>query len=470
MNQISIKKKYLFFKETDPYRYYLLYRGQVLVFAGYCIVTIETFLAITLGLTQITYRQTLIISSSVLLVTLFLFIFIAVKKKLLVWQEWMVFGVDMIFYLAFFCLWVYFLGNLRILGLFSSLVAITIVLSYTTFFQSLFMSMTTIVCYFAVTYYALIKGGQYGSIEREAFLTFSILPAYLLIAVTAKMMEKQRRSSQRAKRELEHANEDLHELNRKLLYEQSLTEIEMELAHDIQSSIFPAKAPVVRDWDIAFISKPKSGVSGDFYDFYTEGDTLEGLSLFDVSGHGVAPALITILTKPVLFRNFKKRSGERVSAIIDATNQDLMDQLEDVNIYITGVLLRMRENMIEYVNAGHPDLLHFKSSTGKVRVVSDPEGRFKGKPLGISSGKSQYSSVRFAISPGDSILMFTDGIIECRNSDGISFGRGRIEQAFSETAGMNAMSALEYLMASIYDFSGCEAASDDMTVIVARRL
>lgn len=470
MNQIITKRKSLLFKETDPYRYFLLYKGQILVFAGYTMVSLETILAIKLGLTQITYKETLIISSSVLLVTLLLFLFIAMNKKLLVWQEWMVFLVDMMFYLAFFCLWIYLLGNLRILGLFSSLVAITIVLSYTTFFQSLFMSMTTVICYFTVTYFALTRGGQYGSLEREGFLTFSLFPAYLLIAATAKMMEIQRRRAQHVSRELEHANKDLHELNRKLMYEQSLSEIQMELAHDIQTSLFPAKPPVVKDWDIAFISTPKSGVSGDFYDFYTDGDSLEGISLFDVSGHGVAPALITILSKPVLYRNFKKLSSDRTSGIIDSTNQDLMEQLEEVDIYITGVLLKIRGNIIEYVNAGHPDILHLKSSTGRVKIVADPECRFKGKPIGISSRESQYCSLRFSIASGDSILMFTDGIIESRNSLGVPFGRERFEKAFAETSGMGASQALEHLMRRISEFSGDEPAADDMTVIIARRL
>jgi hypothetical protein len=180
MNQM-LKRKNLLFKETDPYRYYLLYRGQILVFAGYCIVTLETVLAIKLGLTQITYRETILISSSVLLVTFVLFIIITLKKKLLVWQEWMIFSVDMVFYLMFFSLWVYLMGNLRILGLLSSLIAITIVLSYTNFVQSLFMSATTFICYFGVIYYAIAKAGQYGSLERESFLAFCLAPAFILI-------------------------------------------------------------------------------------------------------------------------------------------------------------------------------------------------------------------------------------------------------------------------------------------------
>jgi serine phosphatase RsbU (regulator of sigma subunit) len=72
------------------------------------------------------------------------------------------------------------------------------------------------------------------------------------------------------------------------------------------------KPPVVSGWDIAFTSRPKSGVSGDFYDFYTNGDKLEGLSLFDVSGHGVAPALITILSKLFSSEILKSFRGEGI--------------------------------------------------------------------------------------------------------------------------------------------------------------
>lgn len=469
MNQI-MKRKNLLFKEIHPYRYYLLYRGQILVFAGYGIITLETVLAIKLGLTQITYTETFFISSSVLLVTLILFAIIAFKKKLLVWQEWGIFSVDMFFYLIFFSLWVYLMGNLRILGLLSSLIAITIVLSYTNFIQSLFMSASTFIIYFGTIYYAIAVKGQYGSLERESFLAFCLAPAFVLIALAAKTIDNSKRKLQSAKRELEIANLGLKELNSSLRREQSMAEIELELAHDIQASLFPARPPVVNGWDIAFISKPRSGVSGDFYDFYNEGEVLEGLSLFDVSGHGVAPALITILSKPVLFRNFKKLSSGKTSGIIDAVNSELVEQLEDINTYITGILLRMKGNCIEYVNAGHPDLLLMRNNSGSVKVVTDPDCRFKGKPLGITSHKSQYCSLRFSLSPGDSILLFTDGLSEGRNSSGLPFGPDRIEIAFAETYGMNADRAIEHIMKRFSEFTTGETPSDDITIIAARRI
>ncbi len=470
MNHKTLNRGSLLFKETSPFRYYLLYRGQMLVFAGYCIVTLETLLGIKLGLTNITYGDTIAISCSVIAVTLVLLLFISANKRLLVWQEWAIFSVDIVFYLVFFSLWVYLLGGLRILGLLSSFIAITIVLSYTNFIQSLIMSATSFICYFVVIYFAINNGRQSGSLERESFLAFCLAPAFILIAFAARTMQTGKKKLNRARKELETANHVLRELNDSLQQERAMADIEMELAHDIQSTLFPAKPPALSDWEIAFLSRPRSGVSGDFYDFYTTGDDLDGISLFDVSGHGVAPALVSILTKPVLFKNFKKLSDGRAARILDSTNSDLFEQLEDMNIYITGILLRIRGESVEYVNAGHPDLLYMKRGLDGVRIVTDPECKFKGQPLGIYSHESQYCSIKFRVASGDSLLLFTDGIIESRNSAGTPFGSSRLMSAFSETSGMDASSSIEKIIGRLDSFIGRELPSDDITIIVAKKL
>ncbi len=457
-------------EETLSHRYFLLYRGQLLVFAGYCIVTLETLFAIWLGLTPISYRTTIAISSCVLAVTVILFIIIKVKRKLLLWQEWLIFGIDLLFYTFFLCLWIYNLGNLRILGLFSSLIAITIVLSYTNIYQSILMSTMTLISYFSVSYYAIKCAGQAGSIIRESFLAFCFFPAYIIIAITANGLDKQRRKLCRAKKKFELSNIELRNLNDALKYEQTLTEFELNLAHDIQSSLFPGKPPVLTDWDIAFISEPKSGVSGDFYDFYCTGDRLEGVALFDVSGHGVASGLITILSKPVLYRNFKKNTAGRLEVILDETNDELTEQLENVNIYITGILLRMSGNCVEYANAGHPDLLHYQCAERSVRTVADSDDEFKGKPIGIPIRDFHYTSLKFNVMPGDVLLLFSDCILESRNKDEVQFGKNRIADALNETAGMNAREVLEHILGKLYAFIDKEILIDDLTIIAAKKL
>jgi len=466
----AIKNRYPeFFREIDPQRYTLTIRGNILVFAGYCIATIETFIAIKCGFTPITYADTAIISATVLIFTIIITAAVYFQDRFLLWHEWAMFLSHLFVYAIAFCIWVYALQELRIIGLLLSFTAVTIVLSYTDRLQSLLMSSTTLICYFAVVYYSIVIHNQPGSLYRELFLTLCMIPAFILIALVSDYLNKKNEELSKAKSSLEFLNENLVEINSRLHHEQKLSRIEMDLAHDIQRTLFPVTPPVTEDWDIAFISKPKSGVSGDFYDFYHRNNKLQGLSLFDVSGHGVASALITILAKPVIFRNFKAFADERPGQILKASHEDLLEQLEEVNIYITGVLLRMNKNIVEYVNAGHPDILHKEYSTGKVRAITDKEGNFRGGPLGIGSIKLKYNTLKFPVAENDFIVIYSDGLTETRNINGISYGSIRLKESIKNINKTDAAEILKSLLEDFNRFRNNEPSNDDYTIIVIRK-
>lgn len=288
-----------------------------------------------------------------------------------VWYELAIFIAYLSTFLAAFCIWVFWLGEMRFLGILNGFTAVTIVLSYTNALQSLSMSISTLVCYYSVVWYSIKIAGQPGSLERETFFALCLIPAFILISVAAYYMNKRRRDLKRARNGLQILYNELSTANNRLVNEQHLTEIEMNLANEIQSAIFPRKVPEISDWDIAFVTKPYGAVSGDFYDFYSKGDSLKGVSLFDVSGHGVAAALITILAKPVIYTYFNNSGSSDLGDVLEYANSDLFDQLEEVNLYITGLLLRMKDNNVEYVNAGHPDILWYQQSEKKVSVIGD---------------------------------------------------------------------------------------------------
>ncbi len=451
-------------------RYALFMRGNILVFAGYTIATLETFIAIYFELTDLSYKTTLYISISILSLTFILTAITYFSKRLLVWQEWFIFGIYLITFFIAFSFWVYGLENLRILGILNALTAVTIVLSYTNLVQSLLMSLPTLACYYSVTWFSIKVAGQSGSFTREAFFTFCLFPAFLLISSAAYYMNKKRKDLNRIKYKLEDLNATLSEANEKLRKEQMLTEIEMDLASEIQQAIFPAKAPQTDDWDIAFVTKPYGAVSGDFYDFYSSNSSLYGLSLFDVSGHGVAPALITILAKPVLYNSFNRLESSSLGKVIEAANTELIDELSDVNLYITGLMLRMNGMDVEYVNAGHPDLLHFKKADGTVHTVPDSTNQFKGHPIGVSSSRQIYESFNFTVSSGDYIIIYSDGLTEARNYMGEQFGKDRLSDVVASSKSASAEIILQNIMGSFKDFTGSIKAGDDITVIVAGKI
>jgi sigma-B regulation protein RsbU (phosphoserine phosphatase) len=451
-------------------RYPLLLRGSLLITAGSLIAILETFIAIYLGLHMVTYKQAMLVSVFVLFMSAFLVSIAYFKKNLLVWHEWIVFGIYLVFYQIGFSFWVFRLGEMRILAIINALTSIIILLSYTNIVQSFLISMFVLINYTVVTWYSIEFAGQPGSMIKETFFSFCLLPSFLLISSAAYYISKKRKDLESARDELENLNYNLSEINNKLKKEQVLSRIEMDLAREIQGVIFPGKKPVTSDWDVAFITRPYGAVSGDFYDFYCRDNTLKGISLFDVSGHGVAPALITILAKPIIYSHFNRCEKQRLGTVIESANEELLDELEAVNIYITGLLLRMDGFMVEYVNAGHPDLLHFQSSSNKVRVIKDSTNLFKGRPLGISLTKKRYSSLKFNVKSGDFLIFYSDGLTESRNYTGEQFGINRLSDIILSYSGSSSAGILEHIMGSYIDFTGEIKAADDITIIVAGKV
>ncbi|PKL19537.1 MAG: hypothetical protein CVV49_00435 [Spirochaetae bacterium HGW-Spirochaetae-5] len=447
----------------------LFIRGSLLITAGSSIAILETFAAIYLGLHTVTYRNAIFIAVFVTVMNSLLILITYIKKKFLVWHEWAIFGTTLIICQIGFSLWVYRLADLRFLALINALTIITIVLYYTNLVQSVLISAGTLLNYILVTWYSIIIAGQTGSIAQEAFYSISIFPSFILVSSAAYFINKKRDALHAVKAELEKLNYDLSLTNEQLKKEQLMSEIEMDIASEIQEVIFPRRTPAVTDWDMAFITRPYGAVSGDFFDFYTKDHNLHGISLFDVSGHGVAPALITILAKPVIYSNFQKCSSLKLGAVLESSNDELHDELEAVNLYITGLMLRMTDSDVEYVNAGHPDLLHYQAESKSVRVITDSLSSFKGHPLGITMACQQFNSLNFKVKRDDFLVFYSDGLTESRNSAGIQYGTSRLIDAIENSNASDAGEMLDHIIGSLNNFAGYIKPGDDITIIVARK-
>lgn len=453
--------------EISPEQYALNLRGSRLIAAGSFIAIFETFFSLYLGIRQAPYIQFLMISLFVITATSVLLSVTYFNKKIILWKQWLLFGVYLIFFLFCFCFWIYRLEELRILAIIAAFTIITILLYYTDFFQSLLISVLILISYYSVSWYSIKIAGQAGSLLKESFFSLCLLPSFLIISSAAYYINKKRSDLQNAKSELMKLNSDLSYANEEFRKEQTMTEIEMDIAGEIQRAILPGKVPSVSGWDIALMTKPYGAVSGDFYDFYCRDNNLKGISLFDVSGHGVAPALITILAKPVIYNYFSRCEYSVLGSVLDSANTDLIDQLEEVNLYITGMILRMDGDQVEYSNAGHPDLLHYKSSLKKVEKVIDPDSATKGHPIGIFFPVAEYSSISFPVESGDFLVLYSDGLTEYRNLTGEQFGIIRLTDAISSSMSVDAAGIMKNITDSLNGFSGDTKPGDDITIIVA---
>jgi serine phosphatase RsbU (regulator of sigma subunit) len=238
----------------------------------------------------------------------------------------------------------------------------------------------------------------------------------------------------------------------------NIAERDMLMAVNVQTSLFPKKAPETPAWDIAFIFKPMSGVSGDFYDFYENDGELKGLALMDVSGHGIASGLITMIARSAFDRHFRSGDSEGLNHVLENANKELISAKGNVDNYLSGVLLRFSGDTVEYVNAGHPDIIYKKSSSGKTGIVRKEGRDIKGLFLGLEATASKFDVLKFKVSKGDTLLLFTDCLTESQNSDGKEFDFERVIASLQN-----------YILNDFYGFMKSKPLEDDLTAVVLRR-
>ena len=269
--------------------------------------------------------------------------------------------------------------------------------------------------------------------------------------------------------ELKKTNIKLAETNTKLNYEKDKTEKEIQLAAKVQKSFFSAEIPTDSNWEIALYSKALAGVSGDFYDFYySKNNKLQGLGIFDVSGHGIASGLVTMLVKNIITHEYEKGKKEKLSEIVTKINERVLKEKGNIENYLTGILCRLEKNTLELVNAGHPFPLFYNASTKDITYL-DNKSTTRCGVIGISGLPAVYESFSLEISSGDEILFFTDGITEAENENKVPYGKKCLFESFQKNIGKDVNYQVQYLVNNLRDFMGNEKINDDITILLLRR-
>lgn len=271
--------------------------------------------------------------------------------------------------------------------------------------------------------------------------------------------------------QIELANQDLKEANDKLLEKQVIADKDMKIAANVQNNLFLKTPPELDGWQISLVFKPKSGVSGDFYDFYFDQNKLYGLSLFDVSGHGIGSALITMISKNILQRKFYYHKNEKLTQVMKHFNEELIEEIGTINNYLTGILLRIENNNIEYINAGHTDLLLKLQSTGNSYIVKPKDKEFKSLFLGIKEMQGEFKVLTFELNKGDSLLLYSDCMVEATNNSEKQYSINNLLKVFQEVPkSFSANQQLKYIMTDFEKHSNNKELDDDLTAILIKRI
>ena len=251
----------------------------------------------------------------------------------------------------------------------------------------------------------------------------------------------------------------------------------LETVAHVQKNFLPEKNRSFRGWDLAIsYSALDNNVSGDLYDYYFTESILDGLGIFDVSGHGIPAGLMTILAKSIISQHFitGMNQEEPLSNVLKDINQSYIKEKVNVENYITGLLFRFSEFnkkdvcSVEFANAGHPYPLLYSAEKDSVLELKQDEEKQYGI-LGVEGLDVSFPPINFRASKDDVLVCFTDGLTDCINSKGEDFSKDRIIKIIQQYHNEDAATILNKIMSKLDSFVGNQKHTDDITLIVLKR-
>jgi PAS domain S-box-containing protein len=243
--------------------------------------------------------------------------------------------------------------------------------------------------------------------------------------------------------------------------ERERIEQELRIARLIQQTLLPKTLPELPGYDVAAYYQPADEVGGDFYDFFELEDGRLGLVVGDATGHGMPAAVLMASTRSVL-RAVAQRGGTAPGQVLAEANEVLFHDIPS-NMFVTCfyAILDPTEGRLRYANAGHnlPCCRHEGPAT---------ELKARGMPLGLMPGM-RYEEKEAVLAPGESVLFYSDGLVEAHSPQGEMFGT-RCLQSFLTEHPMGGMDLITMLMEEMKRFTGTRwEQEDDITLVTLGR-
>jgi sigma-B regulation protein RsbU (phosphoserine phosphatase) len=276
-------------------------------------------------------------------------------------------------------------------------------------------------------------------------------------------------------RDLAARNRDLQAANERMKFD-------LDAAGKVQAALLPATSPAVPGYAFAWLFRPSAELAGDIFNVFRLDDRHVGLYVLDVSGHGVAAALLSVTVSRFLFplpdptSLLWERDGDD-RAVRLASPARVAQRLGERFPFDTSTrqfftlvygILDLQTHRFRYVSAGHPQVVH-RGRNGTPRLLEAT-----GYPVGVAPPSAEYDESVVDLAPGDRLYIYSDGIPETLSPAGDQFGCRRMLDALSaEPAGAGEESpqhTLDRLSLALRCWAECDRCPDDQTALCMERL
>ena len=241
-------------------------------------------------------------------------------------------------------------------------------------------------------------------------------------------------------------------------------ESELALARQIQRSFVPLVPPELPGYEVASHYEAAYEVGGDFFDVFrlvSDPDRL-AIVIADVTGKGIAAAMLMAFARPLIHAAVDNARAPAEALL--RTNRILVEERRSA-LFITALcaIVDLATGQLRLSNAGHESPLLVPGDGGPVRWL---EG--SGPMIG-AFGSLELGECRSDLAPGDTVLLYTDGVTDARASSGERFGDERLLEVIDRCRGETARQTVDSIAAATRAFQGEMPAADDVTIVAIRR-
>ena len=316
----------------------------------------------------------------------------------------------------------------------------------------------------ALTALALYKMNR---AEFDALLHRQPQLAYEMVGMLSKRLESSENQTiadlKEKNEKLRRAYEELKAAQKQIIEKEKL-EHELQLSSQIQQSILPRSLPKRSGFDFGALIIPAHAVGGDFYTFLSLDKNHVGIVVGDVCDKGIPAALFMSLVYSLI--RVEARNFRSPVKVLRQINRHLLNMMNNSSMFVTLIygILNCNNGRFHYARAAHPAPILLDESGNVVKIPVKP-----GQPLGLF-GNLPIDEERITIPYRGTMLLFTDGLNEVSNSEGIEFGdNGYLFESLASGRHKRAQRICEHLWNDIQLFGQGQPQADDFTAVVIKR-
>lgn len=238
---------------------------------------------------------------------------------------------------------------------------------------------------------------------------------------------------------------------------QAELEQDLQLARDLQQGLMLETVPRLPGWELSAVSLPARELGGDLYDFLAVNGT-QGIMIGDVSGKGL-PAALRMAVARTVFRA-EVRRGQSPGHTLAAVNNILIEEMPQGMVTMLYALINPQTGMMQLANAGHNYLIVINNQVIEIET--------SGVPLGVMEIDCYTESI-VQLNYGDSVMLYTDGVVEATNEHQVLYGYPRFQSLLQTVGHLKPRALMARVLSEVRAWTQGQLKHDDVTMVLVRR-